>query len=177
MTRADAVRNRQLALDATKALLHDNDTPLTVEAIARRAGVGAATVVRTFGSKEALIDAAVAQLLEPVVERARAALTEQDAGAALRDFLRDMIDFQAGLSTVGPRLTGMDLPATGARRAELNQAAVGLVVRAVEAGAIRGDFPAPVLTTVIWETAYAMSRAAPELAEPYLTILMDGLRD
>lgn len=63
--RADAVRNRDLAVGAAMALLAKPGASLTVEAIAKRAGLGAATVVRAFGGKDALLDAAVSRLLEP----------------------------------------------------------------------------------------------------------------
>lgn len=69
--RADAVRNRQLALEAATELLAEPDTVLTVEAIAKRADLGAGTVVRAFGGKDALLDAAVAELLQPIVRRAQ----------------------------------------------------------------------------------------------------------
>ena len=55
-SRADAVRNRQLALNAAMALLARPDAALTVEVIAKEAGLGAATVVRAFGGKDALLD-------------------------------------------------------------------------------------------------------------------------
>lgn len=74
--RADAVRNRALVLDAAVALLATPGAPLTVDAVARKAGVGAGTVVRAFGGKDALVDAAVSRLLEPVVGRARELLAE-----------------------------------------------------------------------------------------------------
>ena len=61
--RADAVRNRRLALEAAIELLREPGATLTVEAIAKKAGLGVGTVVRAFGSKDALLDAAVAGLL------------------------------------------------------------------------------------------------------------------
>ncbi len=52
-------------------MLTEPTTTLTVEAIAKRAGLGAGTVVRAFGGKDALLDAAVSDLLRPVVDRAK----------------------------------------------------------------------------------------------------------
>ena len=62
---------RESALDAARSLLAEPGNRLTVEAIARRAGLGVGTVVRAFGGKDALLDAAVSGLLEPVVQRGR----------------------------------------------------------------------------------------------------------
>jgi AcrR family transcriptional regulator len=113
------VRNRQLALDAAITLLAGPDTAITVEAIAKKAGLGAATVVRAFGGKDALLDAAVSRLLEPVVQRARDLLAETTPYQALRTFLGELIAFQAAHHAVNDYLGGLDLPATTALRVGL----------------------------------------------------------
>jgi AcrR family transcriptional regulator len=86
------VRNRQLALDAAMALLAAPDAALTVEAIARKADLGAATVVRAFGGKDALLDAAVSRLLEPVVPDLVAAVEEMINGARRDGAIRTDLD-------------------------------------------------------------------------------------
>jgi AcrR family transcriptional regulator len=129
-SRADAVRNQQRVLAATKSLLSEMGAAVTVEAISRKAGVGTATVVRSFGNKEALIDAAVADLLEPVVQRARDALSEPSPDMAIRRFLLELMAFQSEHWIMGEQLRELDLPATTAQRAALNQAARDLVARA-----------------------------------------------
>ena len=175
--RADAVRNRQLVLEATKTLLAEPATTVTVEAIARRAGVGAGTVVRSFGNKEALIDAAVADLLEPLVQRGRSALSEASSEAAIRGFLHDVIVFQSAHHVMGERLEDLDLPATTAQRAALARAGHDLITRARDDGVIRTDIDATVVTVLIGEVTYAIARSASSaLSESYLTVLMDGLR-
>ncbi|MEU8329220.1 TetR/AcrR family transcriptional regulator [Micromonospora sp. NPDC048839] len=177
--RADAVRNRQRVLGATKTLLAEGRATLTVDAISRKAGVGTATVVRTFGSKEALIDAAVAELLEPLVQRGRDALLEPDAEQALRGFLVEVIAFQSTYWIMGERLGEMDLPATTAQRAALNTVGLDLITRARDDGAIRTDIDASVVTVLIGEVTYAVARsqsASPALSESYVSVIMDGLR-
>ncbi|WP_412543209.1 TetR/AcrR family transcriptional regulator [Longispora sp. K20-0274] len=176
--RADAVRNRQLALDATTALLAEPGAVLTVEAIARRAGLGAGTVVRTFGGKDALLDAAVSGLLGPVVDRARALAARPDPAPALRTLLAELIAFQGAHHAVTDHLGGLDLPATGALRAELADAVLQLIAGGRRDGTIRTDLDPGVTSTLIGETTFAIARTAPsaELAEAFLTVLMDGLR-
>src|SRR5262245_3530478 len=102
--RADAVRNRQLALDAATELLGQPGAPLTVEAIAKQAGVGAGTVVRAFGSKDALLDTAVSGLLRPVVERAEQLLATGEPEQALRTFLAELMAFQAAHHTISDQM-------------------------------------------------------------------------
>jgi AcrR family transcriptional regulator len=178
-SRADAVRNRQRVLDATKALLGETGVGVTVEAISREAGVGAATVVRTFGGKEALLDAAVADLLGPIVQRARDALSEPDSSQALRGFLIELIAFQHAHYVTGEQLHGLDVPLTTAKRAELEKAVTDLISRARDDGAIRTDIDPAVTTILIGEATHAIARsksASRALSEDYVKVVMDGLR-
>jgi AcrR family transcriptional regulator len=177
--RADAVRNRQRVLEATRTLLADPGVNLTVEAIATRAGVGAATVVRSFGSKEALIDVAVADLLEPVIRRARECMSEHSAQDALPRFLIELIAFQSAHWIIGDQLRGLDLPSTTAQRAALEKAVTDMVNRARDEGAIRTDIDPDMISVLIRNMTNAISRsssASPQLAESYVSVLMDGLR-
>jgi AcrR family transcriptional regulator len=177
--RADAVRNRQLALDATIDLLSGPDATFTVEAIARRSGLGAATVVRAFGGKEALLDAAASHLLEPVVRRARDLLDETTPHRALRAFLRELIAFQSAHHAIGEHLVGLDLPATTSLRAGLVAAVEEMVEGARRDGEIRADLDPAVVRTLLERTALAVARTRPPsqaLADAYLTVLLDGLR-
>ena len=177
--RADAVRNRRLALDAAKTLLVVPGATVTVEAIAQQAGLGAATVVRAFGTKDALIDAAVSDLLEPLVTRGAQAMAGADSAVALRAFLLDLIEFQAAHWIVSERLTRLQVPLTSARRAELGEILRGLLRRAREAGAIRSDIAPDTIAVMLGETAYAVARAkgpSSELADGFVAIITDGLR-
>ncbi|NUT49792.1 MAG: TetR family transcriptional regulator [Saccharothrix sp.] len=176
--RADATRNRHLALDAATALLAEPGATLTVEAIARKAGLGAATVVRAFGGKDALLDAAVSGLLEPVVRRARDLLAETGPTRALRVFLRELIAFQAAHHALNDQLDGLELPATTAKRADLVAAVRDMVDGARREGSVRTDLDPDLITTLIGHTAFAVARAQalPELADAYLTVLLTGLR-
>ncbi|WP_433112267.1 TetR/AcrR family transcriptional regulator [Micromonospora sp. CA-246542] len=177
--RTDAVRNRHLVLEATKALLAEGGAAITVAVISQRAGVGAATVVRTFGSKEALVDAAVADLLEPLIRRGRAALSEPDAEQALRGFLVEAMAFQSAHWVMGERLGVMELPATAAQRAALDRVGLDLITRARDEGVIRTDLDVAVVAVLINELTYAIARSASasrSLSEAYLAVILDGLR-
>ncbi|WP_225824089.1 TetR/AcrR family transcriptional regulator [Streptomyces naphthomycinicus] len=177
--RADALRNRRLALDAATALLAEPGTPLTVETIARRAGLGAATVVRTFGGKDALLDAAVSGLLAPVVQRARDLLAETAPGEALGLFLRELIAFQAAHHSASDQWGGLDMPATSALRGDLARLMEEMVEGAQRDGAVRTDIDPAVATSLIGRTALAIARTqppSPQLIDAYLAVLLRGLR-
>lgn len=177
--RSDAVRNSRVALEAAAALLAEPGTALTVDAIAKRAGLGVGTVVRAFGGKDALLDAAAATLLEPVVQRARDLLDETTPARALRTFLGELIAFQSAHHALSAELDGLNVPATRALRAQLVRVVQEMFSKARADGSIRTDIDPAVATDLIGETAYAIARARPastDLADAYLTVLMDGLR-
>ncbi|MFC8448812.1 TetR/AcrR family transcriptional regulator [Kitasatospora sp. NPDC057223] len=177
--RADAARNRQRTLDATRALLADPDAVITVEVIARRAGVSPATVVRSFGGKDALVDAAASGLLAPLVRRAHDLLAGAGPEEALRAFLGELLVFQAAHHTMNAQIEALKLPATEAQEAALRSALQDMVTRAREAGVIRADLDPVATMTLIGECTFAIAKSranSPELAANYLTVLMDGLR-
>jgi Transcriptional regulator len=176
--RADAVRNRRLALEAAIELLREPGATLTVEAIAKKAGLGVGTVVRAFGSKDALLDAAVAGLLQPIVDRAQHLLATEKPENALRTFLAELMAFQAEHQAIGDQLRGLELPATTALRAELTQTVKKMLAKARRTGTVRGDIRPAILGALIAETAFSLARAGAsrQHIDAYLTVLMDGLR-
>ncbi|QNE22112.1 TetR/AcrR family transcriptional regulator [Kribbella qitaiheensis] len=176
--RADAVRNRRLALDAAMQLLAEPGVSLTVETIAKKAGLGAATVVRAFGGKDALLDAAVSGLLQPVVQRAHDLLGETTPTEALRIFLRELIAFQTSHHAINDQLGGLDLPATTALRVDLVSVVEKMVDGARRDGTVRTDITTGIITTLIGQTALAVARSQPPsqaLVDAYLTVVLDGL--
>ena len=64
MTRADAVRNRARVIEAAEAVFAEHGTDAGVELVAERAGVGKATVYRSFPTKEALVSEVVSRQLD-----------------------------------------------------------------------------------------------------------------
>ena len=135
--------------------------------------------MRAFGGKDALLDAAVSRLLEPVVQRARDLLTETTPYQALRIFLRELIAFQSAHYAVNDQLGGLDLPATTALTADLVAAVEEMADGARRDGEIRTDLDPAVVKTLIEHTAHAVARVQPpsqDLADAYLAVLLDGLR-
>ncbi|NNC11728.1 TetR/AcrR family transcriptional regulator [Planctomonas sp. JC2975] len=177
--RADAVRNREAALQATIALLAEPGSTLTVEAIARRAELGPATVVRAFGSKDALIDAAVAGLLAPLVDRARELRDAGSGDQALMTFLPELMAFHAAHSAIDERLAGLRLPAANEQESALVAVMHELVEDGRASGRIRTDIDSAVIATLIAETTHALARSAatdPQVYTAYAKVLVDGLR-
>ena len=86
MTRADAVRNRAAVLAAAEAVFAEHGTDAGVDLVAERAGVGKATVYRSFPTKEALVAEVASRQLDTWL--AANAGIEGDAMTVLRQLLR-----------------------------------------------------------------------------------------
>jgi AcrR family transcriptional regulator len=179
--RADAERNRQRLLAAATDLFATRGLDVTLDEIARHAGVGTGTAYRRFPNKDALIDALMADRIGEVAEIARQCLDEPDPWVALTSFFERALALQAsdrGLKEV--------LFSAGHGRERSNQARLKiapvvtkLVRRAVEAGAVRSDMSisdVPVINYML-NTVVDLGRTVePELYRRYLAIVLEGLR-
>src|SRR4051794_21946295 len=90
--RADAARNRERILAAAAEAFAGGGLTVTLDEIARRAGVGVGTVYRRFPDKDVLIDALFEQRIAELVALAVEAREAPDAWTGLVHF------FEAGLA-------------------------------------------------------------------------------
>src|SRR3954454_13570462 len=93
--RKDAERNRLRILDAAGRVFADRGLGVTLDDIARAAGVGVGTVYRRFPDKSTLIDALFAQRMESMCDIAEEALEIPDAWEALVFYFRQASQLQA----------------------------------------------------------------------------------
>src|ERR1700754_5100739 len=101
--RADAVRNRDRILRATVDLVLEQGPTVPMEAIARRARVGVATVYRHFPDRSSLLTHVQLECLRAAADQAEAALAEErDAFAALARYMHKAVDLR--VSAVMPML-------------------------------------------------------------------------
>src|SRR5881394_3308492 len=93
--RADAVRNRERVLEAAKAVFSQGGPGASLEAVARRAGVGIGTLYRHFRTREALFEAVYRREVQQLVELAEALKSEASPVDALRRWLRSNVELVA----------------------------------------------------------------------------------
>jgi len=74
--RADSQRNRLRVLAAAEEVFNEQGAAAITEEVARRAGVGIATVFRHFPTKQDLLEAVVLARLQRLVEAGRAILAD-----------------------------------------------------------------------------------------------------
>ena len=138
--RADAVRNRERVVAAAAEVFAEKGFDAAVPEIAARAGVGKATVYRSFPSKEHLAAAVVIQRLDWFRELVDEALGEDDAGEAFVRVLHAAAQAQCGdHSIVGAIAASIDLPDVVEARARIAVALDDLIRRGQEQGSLRTD--------------------------------------
>src|SRR3954468_24136971 len=86
--RADARRNRERILVAARAVCADQGPNVQIDDVARLAGGGVGTVYRHFPTKDALIEALVAEKFRVTIDNIRAALEIEDPWEAFVAGLR-----------------------------------------------------------------------------------------
>jgi AcrR family transcriptional regulator len=159
--RADAQRNLDRLFGAACACFSESGLDVSVDEIARRAGVGHGTVFRRFPTKDALLEAVLARELERLLVLAEAALSEPDAGAAFESFFRAAA---AAYARNRALLEGVERCRELPQAAPLERASHELVRRAQEVGALRRDLAAE----EVFELVPAASR--------FPQVVLDGLR-
>ena len=90
--RADARRNRERVLDAARTAFAADGLSVSLDEIARRAGVGPGTLYRHFPTKEALIEAVVQDRLCRLAAEGAALRDSRDPGAAFFEFIERRAD-------------------------------------------------------------------------------------
>jgi AcrR family transcriptional regulator len=178
--RADSARNRQLLMDAAKAGFSEVGLNVSLEEIARRAGVGIGTLYRHFPSREAVVEAVYRREVEHLAEAVPQLLETLPAGEALHQWMHLFVDYIATKRLIAPSLgaaagRSSTLYATSAEL--ITRAISTLVKRAVASGDVRKDIDPPDLLRALVGVSYGNPDAGWEAsARRLIDILMDGLR-
>ena len=178
--RRDAERNRRLALRAAEELFAERGLDVTLDDVARRAGLGVGTVYRRFAGKEELIEALFADKLTALAELAESAAADPDPGRGLAGFLTESCARQTADRGLRELVLGhRHAPARCAAVTDrLAPALRTLVARAHAAGALRADVTAedlPVLLLMVGAAADFGHDADPQFWRRHLAVLLDGL--
>ena len=139
-------------LEAAKSVFSAGGADASLEAVARRAGVGIGTLYRHFPTREDLFEAVYRREVEQLGDFAEHLKGEPDAVEALRRWLRSNVEFVA---TKKGMLAALQLAAGSSELYaysfdRLTKAVGALLARAVTAGEIRADIgPEDVLRALI----------------------------
>lgn len=176
--RADAARNAERIMRAARAAFAESGTDVPLEEVARRAGVGVATLYRRFPSKDDLIRAIVewryAEQVEPVMRRA---LADDDPWQGLVAALDAALTIAAEEhGTIKASRDARSL--IDAIMARFFSGLTTIVRRAQDTGVVRADLTPDDLPPLVFMLISTLRLTEPGSADwrRYLALLLDALR-
>jgi AcrR family transcriptional regulator len=180
--RADAQRNYDRLLSAAVAAFTEHGADdVSLEEIARRAGVGIGTLYRHFPTRQALLESVYRDQVEGLRTRAVELLESDAPGEALADWLRALTTFSAtkrNLTSALLETLGKDSELLSSCSTAICGAADILLERAKEAGEVRADADARDLIRLVHAVNIATQHLPtdPGQADRLLRLILDGLR-
>lgn len=180
--RSDAARNRAALLASAQALYAVRGIDVSLEEIARSAGVGIGTLYRNFPrGKEQLVSEALVEQASRFVEAAERALAIPDPWEGFATFVTDICAMQEGDAGFSDLLATV-LPADAAVEAlrdQANSMAIELMDRAKAAGVLRPEVVGEdLLLLLIANTAVlaVTRRDAPAASGRVVALFLDAMR-
>jgi AcrR family transcriptional regulator len=178
--RADAIRNRERVLEAAKIVFNAGGPEASLEAVAKRAGVGIGTLYRHFPTRESLFEAVYRREVQQLGDLAEALKNDAAPVDALRRWLRSNVEFVAtkkGMSAA-LALVAHSTPELYAFSFDRLTKAVGaLLDRAVAAGEIRADISPEDLLRALIGMCYMRDQPGWQNSVMRLVdVFIDGLR-
>jgi AcrR family transcriptional regulator len=180
--RADAVRNRERIVAAAREMFVEHGPDVPLDEIARRAGVGNATVYRNFPDRDALVREVVCSVMDRTAEAAEVALAESgDAFSALEHFVHTAADER--ISALCPMISStfdQHHPDLEASRRRVEQLVEEVMRRAVAAGQLRADVGVGDLLIAVAQLSRPPAGTdclrGDRFVHRHLQIFLDGLR-
>jgi len=177
--RADAEQNRERIVEAARALFAERGIDVTREEIARRAGVGMATLKRRYPTRADLVAGAFEEKMWLFATGARKALKDPDPWHGFCRYVSSLCAMQTSDQGFGAVLT-MTFPSATrfeAARVQAYEDFNELMRRAQAAGALREDFVAEDLIILLMASAgvvAATGKAAPRSAPRLIGYLLQA---
>lgn len=177
--RQDARENRERILVAAEEVFGAHGTAGSTEEVARRAGVGIATVFRHFPTKEELIEGALLRHFDQLTERAHALAADTDPTLAWRTLVRAMIETGATKLTLASMLADRGgFPNSAAAASNRLKATVNeVILQAQDTGAVRPSVTVEEVYLLIRGLAQASvtMQARPDTLDRAIDVVLTGL--
>jgi AcrR family transcriptional regulator len=180
--RADARRNRERVLRTAQQLFAKDGLGVSLDEIARRAGVGPGTVHRHFPSKEALYLAVATDQFKQLVAEAEVLATTDDPAALFTQLSRMMATGAENVAVKSALVAAeFDLRTAAPKvAADLTRHVADLLDRAHAAGAVRPDLTIDEVMALVAGAFAAIRHANAETSRErsahIAQIILDGLR-
>ncbi len=176
MRRADAERNRGKILATARTAFADPDAEVSMAEIARRAGVGMATLYRNFPGRQELLEALYTDEVNAVCEAAET-IDGETPGATLAAWLHRFFAFTTSKRHIAAELlkqTDRSDPLFENSRTRVIAAGLPLLAAAQHAREVRDDLSLEQVLDMI--VAIATIHGDTGYTGPILEAALDGLR-
>ncbi|GLZ42415.1 TetR/AcrR family transcriptional regulator [Actinokineospora sp. NBRC 105648] len=177
--RADAERNRARVVVAAREVFAQHGLGVTLDDVARHAGVGVGTVYRRFPNKEALVSAVFDHVIAELINMIHGHVSNVDAWRGLTELITEIAERQSGDRGLYELCTKSDFGQMDRIAAHFTPAAEALVSRAQAEGSLRPDFSTNDIGPMILMIAAVSENTRqvdPDAWRRYLILLLDGLR-
>ncbi|POX57005.1 TetR family transcriptional regulator [Streptomyces sp. Ru71] len=180
--RADALRNRERIVTAAREMFVEDGPDVALDEIARRAGVGNATVYRNFPDRDALVREVVCSVIDRTARAAEQALAETgDAFEALERFAHTAADER--ISALCPMVSSTfdkSHPDLEAARQRVERLVAEMMDRAKAAGQLRADVEVGDLVIAVAQLsrppAGTGSGSLDRFVHRHVQLFLDGMR-
>ncbi|HEX4411290.1 MAG TPA: TetR/AcrR family transcriptional regulator [Xanthobacteraceae bacterium] len=174
------MRNRDRLLDAARIVFSTGGPEASLEAVAKKAGVGIGTLYRHFPTREALFEAVYRREVQQLADLAKRLKKESSPTDALRQWIHAVVKFIAtkkGMSTALALAISKDSALVSDSSEKLTQAIDLLLEQAIAAGEVRNDVSAEDLLRAIIGMCYTHEQPGWQKNVLRLVdIFIDGLR-
>lgn len=175
--RADAQRNRDKLLNVAHSVFTTEGISVSMDEIARRAGVGVGTVYRHFPTKEDLFGAIIISHKARLVDEANQLLYHNDPGEAFFHYFETIIrEGIANKAITDTLVSNLDINA-GRSEVARNfwQGIDNLLARAQQSGSVRADARIEDIKVLLIGILHATG-GSETFPDRVVSILCDGLR-
>ena len=178
--RADALRNRERILEIAKESFTRSGANISLDDVAKQAGIGPGTLYRHFPTRDALLEAVYRTEVEKLAGAEREFAKAMPPVEALRAWMLLFVDYIATKQIIAPALnTSVGGPSKVFKGTStlIKTAIQALVERAIESGDIRPDLdPLDLLRALVGVSNVASVPEWPQSAKRLVEILLLGSR-
>ncbi|MFC8801117.1 TetR/AcrR family transcriptional regulator [Promicromonospora sp. NPDC057138] len=174
--RADALANRERILAAGARLFRQHGVNMPLDAVAKAAGVGSATLHRHFSGRVDLVHSVLDAEADRLAARAAELQSVNRPEQALRAWLLELVQFSTSFRGLATLLAANDADTTlEARHYSLTDACRRLLVAAQDTGHLRTTIDVGDLLKLANGIAVASAGSA-DVAARLFEVVMDGLQ-
>lgn len=177
--RADSLRNRERLLIAARDVFSAGGPDASLEAVARKAGVGIGTLYRHFPTRESIFQAVYRREIDQLVELSVTLAAETGPLDALRRWLHAQIGMVAtkkGMLAALAPAAGSSTELFAYSSEQMTRSVSRLMAAAVAAGEIRDDLEPEDIMRALIGMCYTREQAGwQEKVERLVDVFVDGL--